>query len=170
MVKHPRKRLFVDRKVQGALVMQVVRYWLLALLTVGGLMFLGWVCMGSGLQGVVTSSDSLKDVMPLISIGVVASAMVMLVLVADLIRVSNRFAGPLVRLNKHMEEAFATGELKPVSFRDNDYWQELADNYNNLIKRFEASNNECLKQPSGSQVADEELSDEVSEEPELAAV
>lgn len=169
MVKHPRKRLFVDRKVQGALVMQVVRYWLLALLTVGGLMFLGWVCMGSGLNGVVTNSDSLKEIMPLISIGVVASAMVMLVLVADLIRVSNRFAGPLVRLNKQIQESLETGELKPVSFRENDYWQELAENYNHLIEQVEAASSSDATRLAAS-APSEACETEAEAEPQLAAV
>lgn len=149
--------------------MQVVRYWLLALLTVGGLMFLGWVCMGSGLNGVVTNSDSLKEIMPLISIGIVASAMVMLVLVADLIRVSNRFAGPLVRLNKQIQESLETGELKPVSFRENDYWQDLAENYNQLIKQVEAAKPSGAT-PSEDSAPDEVCEAEVEEEPQLAAV
>lgn len=142
MGKYPRKRLFVDRKVQGALVVQVVKYWLLALLTVGGLTFLGLVCMGSGVQGIVSGvGGSQSDLLPLVSIAVIASAMVLLVLIADLIRVSNRFAGPMVRFKKQLHTAATGGPLEPVNFRENDYWQELAENYNTLIKRFESSAN-----------------------------
>lgn len=48
---------------------------------------------------------------------------------------SNRIAGPLYRLNQHMK-AVARGEIDgPVSFRKHDYFQELADSFNDVIKK-----------------------------------
>lgn len=50
----------------------------------------------------------------------------------DLLRVSNRFAGPIFRLRREMRR-LADGESKyTLSFREDDYWNELADVFNEL--------------------------------------
>jgi len=50
----------------------------------------------------------------------------------DLLRVSNRFAGPVFRLRREMRR-LADGESEyPLSFREADNWTELADVFNEL--------------------------------------
>jgi hypothetical protein len=50
--------------------------------------------------------------------------------------ISHRVAGPIYRMRRHLEEAAAGRAPKPIRFRKDDYFQELADAYNEeLITR-----------------------------------
>ncbi|MFN5709871.1 MAG: hypothetical protein ACK48X_17590, partial [Planctomycetota bacterium] len=48
----------------------------------------------------------------------------------DIIRFSNRFAGPMVRLRRFMKELGEVGDAPPLKFRDDDFWSELAKDFN----------------------------------------
>lgn len=47
---------------------------------------------------------------------------------------SNRLAGPLFRLRKHMSEAASRKPVSPMFFRKYDYYSELNETYNRLIE------------------------------------
>ena len=50
--------------------------------------------------------------------------------------ISHRIAGPLIKLRKHFEQiALDEKNDKPISFRENDYFKELAESYNLKFKR-----------------------------------
>jgi len=50
--------------------------------------------------------------------------------------ISHRVAGPIYRMRRHLQEAAAGRAPKPIRFRQGDYFQELADAYNEeLITR-----------------------------------
>jgi sensor histidine kinase YesM len=50
------------------------------------------------------------------------------------LRISNRIAGPLYRLRKEMLRTAQGGALTHLKFRDGDYFEELADAYNEQMK------------------------------------
>lgn len=50
---------------------------------------------------------------------------------------SHRVAGPLYRMNRHMQEITAGGEPSTFQVRDGDYFTELADNFNAMIVKME---------------------------------
>ena len=53
----------------------------------------------------------------------------------DCLRLSNRFAGPMVRLRVAMQ-GLANGEpVKPVKLRDGDFWCEFAADFNRVLAR-----------------------------------
>ena len=69
----------------------------------------------------------------------VASLLLLPLMIADVIRFSNRFVGPLVRLRRSMRE-LARGEyVEPIEFRDADFWQEIANEFNAVRDRVQAS-------------------------------
>ena len=51
----------------------------------------------------------------------------------DTIRLSNRFAGPVSRLRNAMRKVADGGSYEPLKFRGNDFWTELADDYNRFM-------------------------------------
>jgi len=56
--------------------------------------------------------------------------------IVDVVRLSNRFTGPLLRLRRSMR-ALARGEqVEPIRFRDNDFWHDFAEEFNALAARF----------------------------------
>ena len=50
-------------------------------------------------------------------------------------KLSNRFAGPVMRLRESIN-SLAQGEpVKELTFRDNDFWRELSEDFNRIAQR-----------------------------------
>ncbi len=131
--KNFRRRLFVDPQVQGALVLRVVLYWVLCLVTIT-LMLLCWRILTGPARLFYTHFD---DMWFHYGPAMIASSIMLPLLVVDIVRLSNRFVGPLVRLRRAMR-ALARGEhVEPVSFREGDFWLEFAQEFNALLARVE---------------------------------
>ncbi len=130
MSKHLRKRKFVDRDVQGRLVAAALKYWTMSLLIVAGLSIVGWVFVYPGIGTFLTSNSPGTTYVPMFVAAMVVAILMVPVAVVDLIRQSHRFAGPIVRLRRAMSELSAGGDPGPLEFRDNDYWHDLAAQFN----------------------------------------
>ena len=130
-----RKQLFVDPKVQGALVLRTVSYWGLCILT-AVLMLLCWrILTGPARMFYTHFNDMWFHFGP----ALIASTLLLPLVIVDIIRMSNRFAGPMLRIRRSMR-ALARGEhVEPIRFRDGDYWQGLADEFNALVARVQGS-------------------------------
>ncbi len=50
----------------------------------------------------------------------------------DLLKVTNRFAGPVFRLRREMQRLIDGESVQPLSFREGDYWIEMAEVFNQL--------------------------------------
>lgn len=129
-VSQLRKQLFVDPKVQGALVIRVVLYWVVCLITIT-LMLLCW----SILRTPRIFYTHLDDMWFHYGPALVASFILLPMVVVDIIRVSNRFAGPLVRLRRSMRALARGDHVEPIRFREGDFWQEFADEFNAIAAR-----------------------------------
>lgn len=84
---------------------------------------------------------------------IVAAFLLMLpVVIRDLTKMTNRFTGPVFRLRRAMrdlKEGKFHGEL---SFRDNDYWQEMAEEFNQIAKQMETWKQQALRKDDGALV------------------
>lgn len=128
-----RKHIFVDPKVQGALVARVVFYWFVCLITIA-LMLLCWHIVTGPARLFYTLFD---DMWFFYGPPAIASFMLLPLVIFDIIRMSNRFVGPLLRLRRSMR-ALAHGEpVEPIEFRDNDFWHDFADEFNAVRARIE---------------------------------
>jgi hypothetical protein len=58
--------------------------------------------------------------------------LLMPVVAYDLLRVTNRFAGPVFRLRREMQRLVDGESVHPLSFRSDDYWIEMADIFNQI--------------------------------------
>ena len=133
--KAMRKHLFVDPKVQGALVTRVVLYWGICLITVT-LMLLCWRIVTGPARMFYTHFN---DMWFFYGPALVASVLLLPLVIVDIIRLSNRFAGPMLRLRRSMRELTRGEHVEPVEFRDGDYWQEFADEFNALAAAIQGS-------------------------------
>lgn len=136
-----RKHLFVDPKVQGALATRAVLYWFLCLLTIT-LMLLCWQMITGPARLFYTHLDSIWY-----SYGpaLIASTILLPLVVIDVFRVSNRFVGPILRLRRSLR-ALGRGErVDSIEFRDGDFWQEFADEFNVVADRVEQLEEELRK-------------------------
>ena len=133
--KHLRKHLFVDPKVQGALVTRVAVYWVVCLFTMT-VMLLCWNMLTGPARMPWTHLDNMWfHYGP----ALIASLLLVPLVMIDIVRVSNRFAGPLLRLRRLMRDLAAGKPVEPIHFRNNDFWQEIAEEFNAVAARVQGS-------------------------------
>lgn len=128
--KVSRKRLFVDPKVQGVLIVRGVMYWVFCLITIALLLLCYRIVTGPARMFYTHFSDMWFFYGP----AAIASFALLPLVVMDIIRISNRFVGPLIRLRRSMR-ALANGEdVEPLEFRESDFWQEFAEEFNAILR------------------------------------
>lgn len=128
-----RKKLFVDQAVQGSLLRRVALHW--ALFFTGLVIVLGIFYV---LQSFATSRPmSLSGFFQehLILFTVLLSLIP--IFLYDTLKLTHRFAGPIVRLRSGLRDWADGKEVSPIKLRKQDFWSELADNFNLAIERHE---------------------------------
>ncbi len=132
--KAVRRQLFVDPKIQGALVARAVMYWVVCLITIT-LMLLCWRIVTGPARMFYMHFD---DMWFYFGPALIASFLLLPLVILDIIRVSNRFVGPFLRLRRSMR-ALARGEqVQPIKFRHGDFWTEFADEFNAVAARLQS--------------------------------
>ena len=138
MPRRIRRKYFVDKKLQGSLLKQVAKYWLYSAGAIGVLTTCGWLLFS---PGIVEITDSLRDMAAIgriFYLSIVASFLVLPFVLLEVIRFSNRFAGPMLRLRRCMQELADGKRVEPIEFRQGDFWQEFADAFNGILVRLDA--------------------------------
>ncbi len=129
MSKQQRSVFFVDRRVQGVLVARAALYWVYCLLAV-----LTFVTLWTAFQQKPESSSQLfGTVWANLAPALLAAFLLLPLVLVDLVRFSNRFAGPALRLRRALQDLAAGDRVEPIQFRHNDFWQEFADSFNTLL-------------------------------------
>ncbi len=126
-----RRHYFVDAKLQGALVARVVLYLVVVMFDIGAT-FAFWRLITPQIRLLSPHWEALWFEYGLAA---VVALLLLAVVITDIIRFTNRFVGPILRLRRSMR-AVARGEhVEPIRFRHNDFWQELADEFNAVLAR-----------------------------------
>ena len=136
-----RKRFFVDYRVQGALIVRVVLYWLMCLLTMM-LLLLGWGMIAGPVRPL---NAHLTELWAFYGPAAVASLLLLPAVVFDLVRLSNRFAGPMFRLRRSMHDLAQGKPVAAVRFRQGDFWQEFADDFNTVAALAEEAKDQTVR-------------------------
>jgi hypothetical protein len=149
--KNPmRKHLFVDHKVQGTLIRRVLLYWFMCLFTVT-LMILCWRILTGPARMFYTHFD---DMWFHFGPALIGSLLLLPLIVFDIVRVSNRFVGPLLRVRRSLR-ALARGEdVAPLAFREGDFWQDFAKEFNAIAERMHHLN-QAAASNGGNEAEDE---------------
>ncbi|MEE2639886.1 MAG: hypothetical protein VX768_04615 [Planctomycetota bacterium] len=141
-----RKKIFVDSAVQGTLIRKIGVHWVLFFVVVVGLqVYVTWMSdpvVGLGELLVATLRNN----------GLFLAAMLLLLpgFLYDSVKLSHRFAGPMVRLKAAMEESARTGELQQIEFRDKDFWLDIAKSYNNMVCKLQDKKRETTESESAA--------------------
>ena len=128
-----RRKLFVDVSVQGALIGHAILYWFTCLVTLTLLLFCWQIITGP----VRPFSTHWEHLWFHNGPALVASLLLLPMVVLDLLRLSNRFVGPLVRLRGGWKRLASGEPAAPIHFRKGDFWQEFADHFNATAARIE---------------------------------
>ena len=132
-----RKRLLVDRKLQGTLLFRIAIYWCFAVLTVS----IVTLCLR-----LLTYSGPVNSIWELFAFGqffsqhgvvILASLLLVPIVAYDVLVFSNRFAGPLYRMRRSLRALGAGESVDPIHFREQDFLQELAEEFNAVADRIE---------------------------------
>ncbi|MDA7980409.1 MAG: hypothetical protein MPJ50_16750 [Pirellulales bacterium] len=127
-----RKRIFVDRSVQGALVRRVLMHWVVFFI-LAFLFLTAWQLLISG-DPLNFSSQAIRGIWSNCIPILVTLVVLMPIFVRDTIRLSHRFSGPIVRLRNELRD-LADGKVNPpVNFREGDFWQDLAGEFNRVAE------------------------------------
>ncbi len=124
----PRKRYLVDSKLQGALSMRTVGYWCFCVLATG-LILLCWE-VATGPHRPFLSYFSMHEIVQRHGAVALASILLLPILLLDVLITTNRFAGPIYRMRRSMRALAAGEHVQPITFRDGDFWHEVADEFN----------------------------------------
>jgi hypothetical protein len=126
-----RRRIFVNKPIQGALISRVALYWLLGMFIQALLMLVLSASSGTG-DDLAERSQQFWSHVNLIF---VSSLLTLPLLVLDIVKLSHRWVGPIFRLRAAMQ-GLAMGEpVEPLAFRAGDYWKDLADDFNAVLMR-----------------------------------
>lgn len=123
-----RQKIFIDRGVQGVLVGRIMLYWSALMLYFGlSLGCFQWMQYpeASAVEHLHAIFDQVWPCLP-------TFVLILPLVIFDIVRLSNRFVGPIYRLRMHLARLTENTSTYPLNFRDGDYWQQLADPINEL--------------------------------------
>ena len=130
-----RSRSLVDNEVQGGLLRKMTVHWVIFFIC-NAVALAIWLRLferpdvGWG----ETFAETGKRFLPFF---VVTLALIP-AFVWDTIKLSNRFAGPIMRLRSSLADLRSGRKVQPLHFRTNDYWQEIAENFNAVVLKEQA--------------------------------
>lgn len=151
MVK-ARGKLFIDPVVQGALVKRLVIHWLLFFAVTFLCIFAMEAMLG---EPTASLSDNIALVWNKYGIMILIMFAMLPTFVYDTIKLSHRFAGPIYRLRCTFRSLAAGEGVSSIKFREHDFWAEMANDFNAVLKRLEASERRVAELEEKSHVESE---------------
>ena len=135
MRRNRRKRLYVDRPVQGAILWRLLAHWALFFTTaLLALTLVDWFDTVTSQPG-RSWTEHFGEVFQKHTLVFAVLLSLVPVFLRDTLRLTHRFVGPMIRI-RHSLKALAAGEpIEPVKFRKGDYWTELAEMVNEVAER-----------------------------------
>ncbi len=134
-----RSRYFVERQVQGALGLRIAMHW--------GLFLVATALLTTFLR--VIGNVEFVSIVDVVALALREQLTVFVVLLAllpwfvhDALKLSNRFAGPMVRLRGALRELNQEGATLPLKFRRGDFWSDIAEEFNELRSQIDRDRSE----------------------------
>lgn len=133
-----RHQMIADRRIQGALLAHTAIYWFYCLFSVT-LIAVCWIIFTKQPE---SSAELFTQLWLNCGPALLGSVLLLPLVLLDCLRLSSRFAGPMVRMQRVMRE-LAAGETPPAfALRPGDYWMEFADNMNVVMARLREQDQE----------------------------
>lgn len=122
-----RNQKYVDREVQTSLMRRICLHWFLFVVA-------NVIAIATWIRFLETPFDTWTATLQITWTRVfpflLVSIAIVPVFIWDAIKLSNRFAGPIIRVRKVLAQ-IANGQTpKPIEFRSGDFWKSLAHDLN----------------------------------------
>ncbi len=137
-----RKQKYVDTNVQGALLRRILFHWV-AFFFVTALTVILMKSLIGDMN--LTFMENIKNSIGEFSLIGVILLCLFPVFMLDTVRFSNRFVGPIGRLRRHLQELGTEKTTQKCSFRDNDFWSEMAGEFNKVVDLVEKQEAEIAR-------------------------
>ncbi|QDT13306.1 hypothetical protein [Planctomycetes bacterium K23_9] len=127
-----RTKSMVDPEVQGGILRKIAIHWVLFFVC-NAIALMIWIRLFEqpDVAWGQTFADTMRRFLPFF----VITAALIPAFVLDTLKLTNRFAGPIMRLRGALADAKAGREVKPLHFRGSDFWQSIATDFNALVDR-----------------------------------
>ena len=132
MSNQKRKRLLVDPFVQWALARRLCYHWVAffsLVLGVGAILKLLFSVSVHGFAG--AAAAAFRDQLPLMAL----MLLILPLFIRDSLRLSNKFAGPMYRIRRSLEDLGEGKSVQVIKLRSGDFWQETAFHLNSVRER-----------------------------------
>ena len=131
MLNKKRSKLVVEPAIQNSLVRQLICQWTLHLLAAVLLLTMLELLLGCLFH---PWQYHVERLWPLVGSLTVTMLFLAPVFILCSLKLSNRFAGPIHRFRIELRELAAGKTYKPLAFRGDDYWKEIADEFDQAIQ------------------------------------
>ena len=131
MYRPQRRQTFVDSKVQGTLARRIVFHWLVFFAVASAAALLLQILS----DPFRPAGEHLRELWYTQGPFLIVVLFLLPVFVMDTIKISHRFAGPIFSLRRQMREIAEGKTPEKLQFREDDFWREMADDYNKMIAR-----------------------------------
>lgn len=129
--KKRRHQMIADRKLQGALLAHTTIYWFYCLFSVT-LIAVCWIILKKQPE---SSAELFTQLWLNCGPALLGSVLLLPLVLLDCLRLSNKFAGPMVRMQRVMRELAAGENPSAIKLRPGDYWTEFANDINLVMER-----------------------------------
>lgn len=137
-----RKQKYVDTNVQGALLRRILFHWVAFFFVTALTVILMKTLIG---DMNLSFMENVKNSIGEFSLYGVILLCLFPVFLLDTVRFSNRFVGPIGRLRRHLKELGTEKSTQKCAFRDNDFWSEMADEFNKVVDLVEQQDAEIVR-------------------------
>lgn len=148
-----RRTFLIDRPVQVGLVTRMMLQWACLLVA---------VVIALPVVRVILLGDIAKPLPERLHHAVVEGGVLLIVFLLllpyfmyDSFKLTNRFAGPMYRLQQTFRGQSRGKPFVPITFREGDYWHDAAEDFNAMMRRLE-------QQPAPPPTESEEEATELS--------
>jgi hypothetical protein len=160
-----RKKTFVDPKVQGALVRRLVFHWCSFVVVAALVAF----CLQVLSNPFTSIREHAQNVWWTHGPFLLVMVFMLPVFIVDTIKLSHRFAGPIYRLRQTVRALADGAPFQPMKFRDVDFWQGLAEDFNKMVARLTSAPTATAAKGPPESIESFEPSDEKEERPVLSS-
>jgi hypothetical protein len=129
-MSHPqRRKVYIDSRVQGALVRRILFHWLLFLCVASLVAFVLQVLSNPFQPLAEHAHDIWWNQGPFL----VVMLFLLPVFVVDTVKLSHRFAGPIYSLRRAIQDIAQGKPARKLKFRTGDFWHELSEDFNAML-------------------------------------
>ena len=133
-----RHQVISDRNLQGTLLAHATIYWFYCLFSVT-LIAVFWIIVTKRPE---SSSELFAQLWLNCGPALLGSVVLLPLVLLDCLRLSNRFAGPMVRMQRVLRELAAGERTEAITLRPGDYWVECAESINTVRGRLHEQNSQ----------------------------